>query len=69
MDINEKVKTELEERVKKIEDFIADRGLGSKQLQKARRAQRNVNLAVFVGSLVTIAGITVWALTSNSDED
>jgi ribosome-associated translation inhibitor RaiA len=69
MDINEKVKTELEERVKKIEDFIADRGLGSKQLQKARRAQRNVNLAVFVGSLVTIAGITVWALSSNSDED
>jgi hypothetical protein len=69
MDINEKVKTELEGRVKKIEDFIADRGLGSKQLQKARRAQRNVNLAVFVGSLITIAGITVWALSSNSDEE
>ena len=69
MDINEKVKTELEGRVKKIEDFIADRGLGSKQLQKARNAQRNVNLAVFVGSLVTIAGITVWALSSNSEED
>jgi len=69
MDINEKVKTELEERVKKIEDFIAGRGLGSKQLQKARKAQRNVNLAVFVGSLVTIAGITVWALSSNNEED
>lgn len=69
MDINEKVKTELEGRIKKIEDFIADRGLGSKQLHKARKAQRNVNLAVFVGSLVTIAGITVWALSSNSEED
>ena len=69
MDINEKVKTELEGRVKKIEDFIAYRGLGSKQLDKARRAQRNINLAVFVGSLVTIAGITVWALSSNSEEE
>ncbi|HKL31917.1 MAG TPA: hypothetical protein VJ919_05255 [Tangfeifania sp.] len=69
MDINEKVKTELEGRVKRIEDFIADRGLGSKQLQKARKAQRNINLAVFVGSLVTIAGITVWALSSNNEEE
>jgi len=69
MDINEKVKTELEGRVKRIEDFISDRGLGSKQLQKVRRAQRNINLAVFVGSLITIAGITVWALSSNSEEE
>ncbi len=69
MDINEKVKTELEGRVKKIEDFIADKGLGSKQLQKARRVQRNINLAVFVGSLITIAGIAVWALNRNSEED
>jgi len=69
MDINEKVKTELEGRIKKIESLIADRGLGSKQLQKARKAQRNVNLAVFVGSLVTIAGITVWALSSNNEEE
>ena len=69
MDINEKVKTELEGRIKKIENFIADRGLGSKQLQKARKAQRNVNLAVLVGSLVTIAGITAWALIRNSEAD
>ena len=69
MDINEKVKTELEGRIKKIENFIADRGLGSKQLQKARKAQRNVNLAVFAGSLVTIAGITIWALIRNSEAD
>jgi hypothetical protein len=69
MDISEKVKTELEGRIKKIEDFIADRGLGSKQLQKARKAQRNINLAVFAGSLIAIAGITVWALSSNSDAD
>lgn len=69
MDINEKVKTELEGRVKKIEDFIADKGLGSKQLQKARRVQRNINLAVFAGSLIIIAGITAWALNSHTLED
>lgn len=70
MDINEKVKTELEGRVKKIEDFIADRGVGSKQLQKARKAQRNVNLAVLAGSFVAIVGITFWALSgSNSEEE
>jgi hypothetical protein len=69
MDISEKVKTELEGRMKKIEDFIAERGLGSKQLQKARKAQRNINLAIFAGSLITIAGITVWALSSNSEAD
>lgn len=69
MDISEKVKTELEGRMKKIEDFIAERGLGSKQLQKARRAQRNINMAIFAGSLITIAGITIWALSSNSEAD
>jgi hypothetical protein len=69
MDISEKVKTEFEGRIKKIEDFIAERGLGSKQLQKARRAQRNINMAIFAGSLITIAGITIWALSSNSEAD
>ena len=69
MEFNQKIKDELEGRIKKLENFIADRGIGSKQLNKARNAQRNVNLAVFVGSLITIAGITVWALSSNSEED
>ncbi len=69
MDINEKTKTELEGRIKKIEDFIADKGLGSKQLQKARKAQRNVNLAIFAGSLVALAGITAWALSRSHEEN
>ncbi len=69
MEFNEKIKEDLEGRIKKLENFIADRGIGSKQLNKARNAQRNVNLAVFVGSLITIAGITVWAMRRNSEED
>ncbi len=69
MEFSEKIKDELEGRIKKLENFVADKGIGSKQLEKAKNAQRNVNLAVFVGSLITIAGITVWALRSNSKED
>ncbi|WP_321285620.1 hypothetical protein [uncultured Sunxiuqinia sp.] len=69
MEFSEKMKDELEGRIKKLENFVADKGIGSKQLEKAKNAQRNVNLAVFGGSLITIAGITVWALRSNSKED
>lgn len=66
MEFNEKVKKELDNRIKKLEDLIADKGIGSSQLTKARNVQRNVNLAVFVGSLITIAGITVWAINERS---
>jgi len=69
MEFTEKIKDELEGRIKKLEDFIAKRGIGSKQLKKARKVQRNVNLAIFVGSLITITGITVWALSRMMDED
>ena len=65
MDIRE----EFEERINKLENLIADKGIGSKQLGKVRNVQRNMNLAVFVGSLITIAGIAVWALSGNSDEE
>jgi len=69
MEFNEKIKEELEGRIKTLEDFIADKGIGSKQLTKAKKAQRNLNLAIFVGSLITIAGVTIWAMSSNSEED
>ncbi len=69
MEFNEKIKEELEGRIKKLESFIADRGIGSKQLNKARKVQRNVNLAVLVGSLISVAGITMWILSSNNEED
>ncbi len=59
MDLRE----EFEGRVKKIENFIEDKGLGSKQLKKARKVQRRVNTMVFLGSLITVAGITIWALS------
>ncbi|KOH42745.1 hypothetical protein [Sunxiuqinia dokdonensis] len=69
MEFNEKIKEELESRIRKLENFIADKGIGSKQLNKARNAQRNVNIAVFVGSLIAIGGIGVWAMRRNRNEN
>jgi len=68
MDITKQAKEQLEKRVKDLEDFIANKGVGAAQLAKAKRIQRNVNLAIFVGSFITIAGITVWALHSMDDD-
>jgi hypothetical protein len=68
MDITKQAKEQLEKRIKKIEDFIASKGVGSAQLAKARRIQRSINLAIFAGSLITIAGIAVWVM-HNMEED
>mgnify|MGYP000312535349 CR=1 FL=1 len=68
MDITKKAKEELEHRVKRVEEFIAEKGIGSSYLNRARKIQRNVNLAIFIGSVITLAGIAVWAL-NRSDED
>jgi len=61
------IKEEFEARINKLENLIADRGIGSKQLTKVRKAQRNVNLAIFVGSLITVAGIAVWAISARNN--
>ncbi|WP_319500351.1 hypothetical protein [uncultured Draconibacterium sp.] len=69
MEFNEKIKAELEGKIKDLEKLIAEKGIGAKQLRKARRTQRNVNLAVIVGSLITVAGITLWAVSGSSNKD
>ncbi len=56
------IKEEFEARVKRLESFIEDKGFGSKQLKKARKVQRSINAVVFLGSLITVAGIMIWAL-------
>ena len=40
------IKHELETRVKKLEDLIETKGIGSKQLNKARKTQKYLNLLV-----------------------
>ncbi len=69
MDIKKKAKAELENRVRKIENLIAEKGVGSSYLSRAKRVQRNINLAIFVGGIITIAGLTAWALRRNNEEE
>jgi len=67
MEFNNKIKEELEGRITVLEDFIAKKGIGSKQLSKAKKIQRDGNIAIFVGGLVTIAGLTVWVISRKRD--
>ena len=60
MDITQKAKEEIENRLDKIEKFIASKGIGSSQLKKARKAQRDINLGLILTGVITIAGLAFW---------
>ena len=62
MDLRE----EFEARVRKLENYIEENGLGSKQLNKAKKVQRSMNTIVFIGGLITVAGLLIW--NSNRDD-
>ena len=62
MDVKEKARKELEDRVKKLENIIAKKGIGSEYLEKAERMQRNLNLALIIGSTAVVLGITAWSI-------
>lgn len=68
MSIKEKSRKELEERVNKLERVIAKKGIGSDYLEKAERVQRDLNLALFVGTTAIVAGLTIWSIYHFSDE-
>lgn len=68
MEFNTKIKEELEGRIKGLEDLIAEKGIGSKQLNKAKKVQRDGNIALFVGGLITAAGLAIWAMNRNSND-
>jgi len=57
------IKQEFDARIQKLESLIEDRGLGSKQLKRARKIQKQVNATIFLGGLITFAGIAVWMLS------
>lgn len=70
MDIKQKTKEELEKRIEKIENFIAEKGVGSGYLSRAKRIQRNINLVLALGTVTTIAGLIAWTLYhSENDEE
>ena len=56
------IKDTAEKVVNKTDDFIAEEGLGSSQLKKARQVQRGVNIAAVAG-VVVVAGVAMWFLT------
>ena len=67
MDIKDKTRRELEKIVEKLENLIASKGVGSEYLQRAERAQRDLNLALMIGSAAVVLGFTAWAFYSFRD--
>jgi len=62
MDVKEKTREELEQRIKQLENIIAKKGVGSEYLEKAERMQRNLNLALIVGATAVTLGLTAWSI-------
>ncbi|WP_234572518.1 hypothetical protein [Rhodohalobacter sp. 614A] len=62
MDLKNKTRTELEDKIKKLERVIATKGVGSKQLARAERIQRDVNLALILGGVTVVLGLTAWTI-------
>lgn len=60
MELTQKAKEGLEARVKSLEDLIERKGIGSRQLTKARKTQRYVNLTVLAVSTVAVVGLVTW---------
>jgi uncharacterized membrane protein len=69
MDIRKKAKDEIEQRILAIEDFIEDNGVGSTYLTRAKKVQRNMNVALVLGGALVVIGVAAWLLSSSSDED
>ena len=47
---------------REVEKLIAEKGIGSSQLARAERIQRDVNIAVVLGSTAVLLGVTAWAV-------
>ncbi|MDZ7757876.1 hypothetical protein [Rhodohalobacter sp.] len=45
-----------------LEKLIAKKGIGSDYLNRAERIQRDVNLALLVGSATVLLGLTAWTI-------
>lgn len=71
MDIKERSGSELEKRIRTLEDLIARKGVGAKYRQRVDRIQRNVNVALILGATSAILGLTTWAVlkTREREED
>ncbi len=62
MDLKNKTRAELEDKIEKLERMIATKGVGSSQLEKAERIQRDVNLALILGGVTVALGLTAYTV-------
>jgi hypothetical protein len=62
MELKEKTRRELERRVEQLEDLIAEKGVGSEYLHRAERAQRDLNIALAIGSAAVVLGAVAWSI-------
>jgi len=62
MALKEKTRKELEEKVEQLENLIAKKGIGSDYLSRAERVQRDINLALILGTTTAVLGITAWTI-------
>ncbi|MFQ3214858.1 MAG: putative RND superfamily exporter protein [Marivirga sp.] len=69
MNIKKKAKDEIEYRIEAIEHFIEDKGVGSTYLTRAKKVQRNMNIALVLGGAITVIGLAVWMFSSSKEED
>ncbi len=45
-----------------LENLIAEKGIGSEYLDRAERIQRDVNLALLLGSATVLLGLTAYTI-------
>lgn len=60
--MKESTKDALERRVKALEGIIARKGVGADYVQRARRIQRDINIALMLGAATAAIGVAAWAL-------
>jgi hypothetical protein len=68
-DLREKTKDELKRKIRQLENQIHDKGVGSDYLRRAERIQRDVNLALVLGTAATVVGIAAWSLYKTRGND
>lgn len=62
MNLKKKTREELENKIEELENIIAEKGVGSGYLERAERVQRDVNLALILGGVTIVLGVTAWSL-------
>ncbi|MEX0662651.1 MAG: hypothetical protein WEA58_14190 [Balneolaceae bacterium] len=67
MSLKKRTRDELENQIEELEDLIAQKGVGSDYLSKAERMQRDLNLALILGGIASVLGITAWSLYKFKD--